>query len=148
MDITRAFDILIDFEGTAFTNIKNDKGGATKFGISKAANPDIDVANLTQDKALLIYNTRYWIPGHCPDQVEHLQYLHFDTCVNMGIVEANKIMAYVSARAGLNFAAYLSRRSDVYDIIVKANPADKEFYEGWENRLARLQTLYQENKLI
>lgn len=38
-----------------------DQGGETKWGISKRANPDVDVRNLTRDEAVAIYWDRYWL---------------------------------------------------------------------------------------
>ena len=38
-----------------------DSGGLTRWGISKKANPDLDIESLTRDQAIEIYYSRYWI---------------------------------------------------------------------------------------
>src|SRR3546814_3606743 len=39
-----------------------DRGGATNFGISSRAHPDVDVASLTCEDAVTLYRERYWEP--------------------------------------------------------------------------------------
>ena len=57
----RAFSLILELEG-GYVNDPDDPGGATKYGISKAANPDVDIENLTITQAKQIYLTRYWKP--------------------------------------------------------------------------------------
>ncbi|OXE36892.1 MAG: hypothetical protein CGW95_04725, partial [Phenylobacterium zucineum] len=54
MTFDQAFEVLIGHEG-GYTNNPQDPGGETKFGISKRAYPDQDIANLTLDAAKAIY---------------------------------------------------------------------------------------------
>ena len=49
--------------GAKLTKDPDDPGGTTKYGISKRANPDVDVENLTEDEAVLIYLDKYWKPS-------------------------------------------------------------------------------------
>ena len=44
-----------------------DPGGETKFGISKRAHPDLDIANLTRDQAGAVYRRDYWDRLRCFD---------------------------------------------------------------------------------
>lgn len=37
--------------GAKFTDIAGDRGGATKYGISQAAYPNVDIRNLTEASA-------------------------------------------------------------------------------------------------
>src|SRR3546814_17365189 len=39
-----------------------DRGGATNFGISSRAHPDVDVASLTREDAVTLCRERYWEP--------------------------------------------------------------------------------------
>ena len=56
-----AVDIIFENEGESkLTDDPNDRGGLTKFGISKKNNPDIDVENLTYEEAAKIAKERYW----------------------------------------------------------------------------------------
>lgn len=52
--------LIIKAEGTEYTNRKNDRGGPTKYGISKRAHPDVDIENLTEEGALAILEQEYW----------------------------------------------------------------------------------------
>lgn len=72
-----------------YTNDPTDRGGETKYGIAKSANPDLNIATLDWDAAGRIYTRRYWLPAHC-DQLEtqalpRLAALHFDSVVNHGV---------------------------------------------------------------
>ena len=51
--------LLIPLEGDKLTNIPEDSGGLTRYGISQVMHPEIDVANLTLDKAYNRYEKNY-----------------------------------------------------------------------------------------
>lgn len=55
----RAFAEVIGFEGN-YSNHPADKGGETKYGISKRAYPNVDIANLTLEGAKGLYWLDYW----------------------------------------------------------------------------------------
>lgn len=52
--------LIIPLEGDKLTNISGDDGGLTKYGITKASYPDVDVTNLTFDEACTIWESDYW----------------------------------------------------------------------------------------
>ena len=52
--------LLIPLEGDKLTDIPGDAGGLTRYGISQIRHPEIDVANLTLDKAYEWYKSNYW----------------------------------------------------------------------------------------
>ena len=83
----QAFTIVIGEEGD-YTDDAADPGGATKYGISHAAYPDLDIANLTLDDAKAIYKRDYWdkISGDLLDP--RLALIVFDAAVNNGISRA------------------------------------------------------------
>lgn len=87
-----AFKEIIAIEGTATTNDPTDKGGLTKYGISKKAFPNVDIANLTLDKAKKIYQDNYWKTSNINlDSFDYKIALElFDIGVNQGIVTAAK----------------------------------------------------------
>ena len=71
----------------------------TKYGISAAAYPDLDIRNLTLNHAKDIYLLDYWLPISLNKvQSEALADEIFDTGVNMGLSAAVKI-----AQRALNF---------------------------------------------
>lgn len=43
-----------------YTNDPTDRGGETKYGISKRAFPSLDIASLTEEDARAIYRVEYW----------------------------------------------------------------------------------------
>ena len=83
MNFDHAFDLLIAREGN-YSNNPNDPGGETKFGISKRAYPQLDIAALTLDGAKAIYKADYWDRVLCPSLPDPLQFQVFDTAVNSG----------------------------------------------------------------
>jgi len=91
------------FEGGAkYTNRKSDRGGATKFGITKRtlqsyltkAVTDKDVQNLTRETAVKIYTEVYWNDVSCNKLPECLRCLVFDMAVNHGAGNAGRILQW------------------------------------------------------
>ena len=78
--------------GSKLTKDPDDPGGTTKYGISKRANPDVDVENLTEDEAVVIYLDKYWKPSKASYLPESLQDMYFDMVVNFGQKRAVKIL--------------------------------------------------------
>ena len=76
-----AFNLLMELEG-GFVDNPNDKGGATKYGISKKQYPDLDIENLTLDKAKEIYYRDYWDRYKCRFLPDSLSVALFDSVVN------------------------------------------------------------------
>ena len=59
MTFQTAYNILLALEG-GFVNHKFDRGGETKFGISQKSYPEVDIKNLTKEKAMAITKKDYW----------------------------------------------------------------------------------------
>ena len=78
-----AFAITVGIEG-GYVNDPNDPGGETKYGISKRAYPNVDIANLTMDQAKQIYEKDYWQVARCDLCPPTLAILVFDAAVNNG----------------------------------------------------------------
>ncbi len=140
--------------GAKFTNDPTDRGGATKYGISQRAYPDIDIRSLTERAARGIYKRDYW-DRICGDDIESQAIAEaiFDTAVNMGVRTASRL-AQVAASirpadgiigsgsvASLNstdeamfLAMYTVTKIARYAAICNRNPAQKKFLLGWINR--------------
>ena len=86
-----AFNLLIEFEG-GFVDNPNDKGGATKYGISKEQYPDLDIENLTLDKAKEIYRRDYWDRYKCRFLPDSLSIALFDSVVNSNAKRMTKFL--------------------------------------------------------
>ena len=78
--------------GERLVNDPDDPGGLTKWGISKRAHPDEDIANLTLDDAIRIYQDKYWKPSKVSKLPYELQDLYFDMVVNVGQSRAVKVL--------------------------------------------------------
>jgi lysozyme family protein len=62
-----------------------DPGGHTKYGISKRAHPEVDIATLTVGQAAEIYRTKYWALAGCADLPWPVALGVFDMAVNAGV---------------------------------------------------------------
>lgn len=84
--------VLVHEGGAKVTNDPADPGGLTKYGISKRANPDLDIANLTEAQAGAIYRERYWTPCRCGEMPWPVALVVFDCAVNMGVGRAARLL--------------------------------------------------------
>ena len=95
----QALAIVVVHEG-GFSNEKVDPGNwtggrvgtgelrGTKYGISAAAFPTVDIKNLSLDAAAAIYRQFYWSPVSGDSLPPPLALLMFDAAVNNGVVRA------------------------------------------------------------
>lgn len=121
--------------------VADDAGkGPSNFGINASANPDVDVKNLTKDKARELYKKRYWdaIGGDAlAAKNPALATVAFDTAVNMGVSKANQLIAQSKGDP----SALLNMRQQHYNNLIKDNPKKFAQYEkGWKDRVADLAT--------
>lgn len=62
-DLAISFDRAMALEGGGVLHeVEGDPGGATKWGISQRANPDLHIPSLTREQAIEVYDRRYWSP--------------------------------------------------------------------------------------
>lgn len=97
MNFEQAIAVILKWEG-GFVDDPEDPGKATRFGISKRAHPDVDIASLTLNQAKQIYLEQYWMPVRARELPAILRLPVFDTAVNMGVGTAVKLLqraAYV-----------------------------------------------------
>lgn len=137
---------------TGYVNIKADRGGMTKFGIAKNANPDVDIIALTLDQAMQIYFDRYWLPSKSDQIRPPIQIMHYDAAVNHGIGNAAR-MLQKAARVNVDgmigpmtlravnasnpaslMQALHQVRVDKFNAIVRNNPSQRVFLRGWLRR--------------
>jgi lysozyme family protein len=76
----RAFLLVLGYEGGYGIDTR-DSGGETKYGISKAQYPNLDIKNLTIDDAKAIYRSDYWHAFHCGEIPWPLGFAFFDSVV-------------------------------------------------------------------
>jgi lysozyme family protein len=155
MTFDEAFELLIENEGELSTDPKdsgNWTGGkvgkgvlkGSKYGISAASYPRLDIRNLTLQEAKNIYLRDFWIDG----LPEEIAFDFFDTAVNSGTSRAIKILqATVGARQdGKLGPQTLEAISNLKDLKAKYNANRLLFMtdlsawssqgRGWAKRIA------------
>ena len=120
-----------------YVNNPNDPGGETKYGISKASFPNLDIANLTIDEAMNIYNKQYWQPIQLDNYPLPIALFLFDTAILQGLSNAVYLINNVNIDVNnvkqtvLNLIPYrLWKLALVSDFNI--------FGAGWTNRIADL----------
>ena len=89
MNFDVAFEKLIGHEG-GYVNDARDPGGETKYGISKRAYPDEDIAGLTLERAKQIYRRDYWDAVQAEYLPDAVRFDLFDAAVKSGVRQAVK----------------------------------------------------------
>ena len=103
-----AFKEVIKIE-KGYVNSEFDRGGETKYGISKKTYPDVDIANLTLDEAKKIYFYDFW---NCDTltlsniEDKEIAIELFDTSVNMGQTTAGIFLQKALNRMNRNNKIY------------------------------------------
>ncbi len=133
-----------------YVNDPQDAGGETKYGISKRAYPDVDIKNLTIEKAKNIYYQNYWLKSYADKLPLDVRYIHFDTAINCGLNRAAKILQEsigdiavdgligsqtLSNAAKTNIYKYGIYRLRFYNYLVSKKPSQVKFIKGWTNRV-------------
>jgi lysozyme family protein len=76
-----------------YVNDPTDRGGETKYGISKRSYPNLDIAGLSASDAMEIYFRDFWVkPGIKAISDDRVAAKIFDLAVNMGHVAAITIL--------------------------------------------------------
>ena len=85
--------LIIAAEGDEESDSPSDYGGQSKYGISKREYPDLDIANLTEEKALAILEEDYWQKYHV-GQIENQGIANqvFFLLINMNPLQAIRIV--------------------------------------------------------
>jgi lysozyme family protein len=93
LNFDEAFTRTMEFEGgDQVHQVPGDPGGLTKYGISQRAFPGLDIANLTEDQAKVIYKRDYWKRVRADDLPEPLRHHVFDAAVNFGVKKASAML--------------------------------------------------------
>lgn len=116
---------IIDIEGGG-KYVANDNGkGPTRWGINSAANPGVDIANLTREGALSIYRKKYWDALGLDKQPPGVALMAFDAAVNQGPERAAQWLK----QSGGDIDRFAALRQAAYDQTKGPNTA-------WNKRLA------------
>lgn len=159
-----AFKELIGIEG-GYVNDPTDRGGETKYGISKRSYPNVDIKNLTLEKAQEIYYKDFWVALSLDSIQEYYVALElFDTSVNMGqgvaarflqkglnLMNRNQrnfpdlkvdgaigpktIAAYQKVDDGILLKVLNGLQFCRYKEICEYDPSQERFFNGWMQRV-------------
>jgi lysozyme family protein len=161
-EFNESFNRLIDVE-KGLSNDPNDPGNwtggrvgagilkGTKYGISAATYPHINIADLTVDDAKAIYWNDWWIAIAAGDLHPAIVYQMWQFAVNAGMVNAKRGLqsAVGAAQDGVIGPRTLAavRAAELNDIILGFNAFMLEYYadlstwdrygKGWARRVAK-----------
>ena len=111
--------------------VENDGNGSpANYGINQGANPDVQVASLTQGDAEQILYQRYWLASGADQLPPALAAVQGDTAINMGVKAADDLLA----RSGGDPQTYLQLRDDKYRAIAAASPDKAAYLPLWLER--------------
>ena len=162
----RACTIVLGHEGD-FTNNPRDAGNwtggcvgsgrllGTRYGISAAAYPDLDIPNITLEEARVLYQRDYWDRVHADHLPPPIALLAFDAGVNCGVSRSVRwLQTAVGAKPDgaigpRTLLAVQTRCQDGTDavcaemlaarLLFMSNlPTWPTFGPGWSRRLCRL----------
>jgi lysozyme family protein len=78
---------LFDHEGRELENDKDDPGGNYQIWRGSTLSPNVDIKNLTEAQAEVIYWNE-WLRDGCDHLPSPLDWIFFDSCVNCGMGRA------------------------------------------------------------
>ena len=130
---TAAAEFILKWEG-GYTHDPDDPGGETNFGISRKSYPNLDIANLTRERAIELYQRDFWNAMGCDALVYPLDIIAFDTGINCGVPRTKK---WINEANG-NSYALLMRRLEHYTYVIRVNKKLIRFLAGWVNRVVDL----------
>lgn len=135
-----------------YTNIPEDRGGPTKYGITQRTYSQRYkglVEHATLEEAFAIYREDYWdvyktkaIPMDLDDVPPEFAIAVFDSGVNCGPNRAYR-WGTEALKEKEPTKHLLALREKHYIDIVSKNPSQNKFFKGWINRLNDLKKLVQ-----
>jgi len=148
-------ELVLGHEG-GYVNDPHDAGGETNWGISKKVYKDVDIKNLTKEKAKAIYKKDYWDGNKVNKLPPNIRYLYFDMCINMGPRNAGRVLqraansknlasakikvdglvgpATIKAVKRVEQGRLRSERVLYYARIVIKKPTQYKYWYGWFKR--------------
>jgi lysozyme family protein len=159
----QAFKITVNIE-KGYVNDPDDRGGETKYGISKASFPNEDIPNLTPERAAELYKQFWWdelLLTEINNQI--IANKIFDIAVNTSFPSNHKSIAITILQRAIRSAtgmfldedgvigqhtinatnacdykglivALKSELAGYYRCLVVKNPVNVKYINGWLNR--------------
>ena len=138
----------------------------TKYGISAASYPGLDIAALTIEDALEVYKVDYWDAYRCGELPPAAGLCLFDAVVQHrpetavrliqrpagaavdGIMGPNTIAAVQRTPMARFIPDHLAQRLELYADITTGNSRMRQYLYGWFRRVMLLDALVRENGLV
>lgn len=158
-NFTFAVNFLLSNEG-GYSNVLQDKGGETNFGIASNYITGVDVKTLSRADAIKIYKTKYWEGTQIPFIEDNfLRTKFFDTAVLVGYTTATILLQRALQCTGLEVVddgifgkktlrnvnecknpfglqwAFIAHISNYMKDIVERDATQKIFLQGWLTRI-------------
>lgn len=142
-NFARAFEIIVGVEG-ALSVDPNDKGNwtggqigagelkGTKYGISAASYPDLDIVNLTLEQAGAIYKRDYWDAWSLDTVPWDRALVTFDAAVQH---RPDKVREWLAAVSQREFVVEFQAERALYYAALAKWP---DYGRGWMRRLIRI----------
>lgn len=124
-----AMAFILKKEG-GYTASDGESGAPANFGINQRANPDIDVKNLTQDRAVQIYKERYWSAIGADKLSSGMAMVAFNVAVNQGVGAAKDLLE----KSGGDPMVFTTLAKQRYMEIASNNPKQQKYLAGWLTR--------------
>lgn len=152
---TSVFDAALAFvlgaEGGE-TNDPSDPGGHTRYGIAQNKHPEVNVSELTLERAKDIYRADYWRPLRADELPRAVAYAVFDCAVNQGTGVAASLLQQAlgvqidgqvgprtlgaARRVGNRVLPKLGRLRVIrYVELVRSKPVLTKYLNGWVERV-------------
>lgn len=140
---------ILKWEG-GYVNDPHDRGGETKYGISKRKYPNLDIKNLTKEKAIELYEKDFWYNTIASKLKWPACLAAFNIAINSGSGRLSKYLQSVKDPESMSpdaLSDYLiSSQEDFYYSLARVNPSQKRFLKGWLNRTNDLKAFIKANK--
>jgi lysozyme family protein len=131
-----ALALILKHEG-GYVNDPRDKGGETKFGISKRSYPNTDIKNLTIEGASALYKRDFWDALGCDSLEPSLALCAFDAGVNHGVGRAR---GWLKEAAG-SWQAFMFVRHTFYTELEQFNVYGRGWMRRWRETWNAAQAL-------
>lgn len=156
---------ILSIEG-GYVDDPSDRGGETKYGISKRQYPWLDIESITKEDAADFYRKDYWVANNCNKLPQAIGLYLFDCVVNHrattgikflqlaigakadGIIGPLTIKKSYQVDARTVIHSMNVRRARYYFDMVMASKSQAKFLDGWTSRLFLLTDYLHDKKLI
>jgi len=144
-DFDRALKFLGPIEG-GYVNDPTDRGGETKYGISKRSYPHLDIKSITKEQMAAIYKRDFWDKMGCDTMQWPINLIVFDSAVNHGPLTAQALLKRTPKTSDLRTYChnFLNERIDLYKRLIIKRPSQIKFKNGWFNRVEALRAVVRE----